>query len=760
MLKRILLFLPSSLTVALALLLCLNQRTAHAQTGPRITIESNPSGASVLIDGAAQGITIPGGVKVRVNKGQRRIRLELEGHKPSEQVVNVTVAQKYTFNLEKAPGRLDIKYPTTNELAKGAELYVDGTMAGQVPLQVDVPAGRHLIEVKKSGAKPYSETIEVKAGETKPMWIQLQAESRAGSVLVAADAAEADVFVDGQAKGRAPIVVDNLNEGEHLIEVRRNEAGAPTWKQTVRITANQQVKVMAQTAPAPAQPGSLIVISSNTDAEVVIDGSTKGRVGQPISLPAGQHSVQVLAKGFNSVSRVIIIEAGKPLIEKIDLVGSAEARGVGFVRIVMLSPVPGAQYFVNGRTIDESVALSDSGIEVAAGQVIVSVGREGFGQVKKEITLRSGTTEVVQLDLRNVGKLYIASEPKGALVTLDRKLLGPTPITSGELSIGEHTVEIQKDKYEPIFEKVTIRPGEEEKVSFILKPKAPPPIDKVAIQKSLSSFSAVTMPLQSFTVDLAAGFPYFASGRINVGILKVKDLPGVREMGLDAGVELRTTIYHFEIGGNIRVQLLKIDPFALGIQTYLGGGGGPRFRNSIQWEIGLPMTLLAGNIVKLTAKPYLQVYSDRNCPGTGDIDKVRSRDGVAGIQALGDPDTGAEHTGDRCVGRTYSGTNAPSPIWAAGGYTQGAMMLGSSTYDPMNALYQVDGVGALERFVGVRFLLQAVVEFALSPNLNLWALIEGAPNQRDRHMFTDKFNRIMPINDTPIYGRAGLSLKF
>jgi hypothetical protein len=193
---RSLRILACSLFVALCALVA--STPSHAQgVAPRITIESNPPGALVYVDGAVQGQSGPN-FKVRINKGQHKIRLELDGHKPVEQTVMITAAQRLAFNLEKAPARLDVKFLATNDSARGADIYVDGTPAGSVPQQIDIPPGRHLVEIKKPGHKVYTETVEVKAGETRPVWISLMAESRAGTILIAADANDADVFVDGQ----------------------------------------------------------------------------------------------------------------------------------------------------------------------------------------------------------------------------------------------------------------------------------------------------------------------------------------------------------------------------------------------------------------------------------------------------------------------------------------------------------------------------------------------------------------------------------
>ena len=42
---------------------------------------------------------------------------------------------------------------------------------------------------------------------------------------------------------------------------------------------------------------------------------------------------------------------------------------------------------INGRRYDETAALSDQGVEIASGKVIVVAKKDGFGQDSKEVTL-------------------------------------------------------------------------------------------------------------------------------------------------------------------------------------------------------------------------------------------------------------------------------------------------------------------------------------------------------------------------------------
>lgn len=743
---------------ALMVALCAIAHPALAQqVAPRMTIDSIPPGANVFVDGALQGQSGPN-FKVRISKGLHKIRLELEGHKPLEQTVTISTAQRLAFQLEKAASRLDIKFPATNDAAKGGEVFVDGAPAGAVPVLVDLPPGRHLVEVRKPGQKAYTETVELKAAETRSVWVTMQADQRVGSLLIAADVT-ADVLVDGQPRGQAPIVVDNLNEGEHLVEVRRAEPSAPPWRQTVRVAGNQQTKVFAQTTPPPPAQGSLMVVTNVPDVEVFIDGAAKGTAGTPINVAPGQHSVMVQSKGHKPVIKIVDIEPGKPRVERIDLEGDNATKKIGVVRVIMANPVDGAQYFINGRKIDESAALSDQGVEVASGNVIVVVKKDGFGQVRREIQVAPGATETVTIELRNVGKIYFATEPRGAYVMLDRALIGQTPLTRENVPAGPHTYELSKQGFEPIGDTVNVVAGDTANISAIMRPPAPKPVDKLALQRSLSSFSAIVHDAGHFTGDIAAGYPYFGTLRLTVGALKAKIEP-VGVVGLDVGAEFRTNLYSdTNVGANLRLQFLQKGPFALGISTYLGGGGGPRGRNTFTWEIGVPITLIAGELVKLTVRPYLQVYTDRYCPAADTLTEQAKND-PTGFVALGDPIKGAEHTGDRCVGRSYASAGYPNPIYDSVGYDPTTGIFGTPKYRATDPNYQVDGTGVLERFTGARFLLQAVAEVALSAKATIFFIFEGAPAQKQRQLLTDKFNRFYPVEDIGVYGRLGFTLKY
>src|SRR5581483_5484946 len=149
------------------------------------------------------------------------------------------------FPLERQarPAVLDVR-SVSNDSATGGQLFVDGSPVGTVPARIEVAAGSHLVEVKKPGFKDYRDQATLAEGDQRSMVIDLTAEQKKGSILVTADVAGADVYIDGVRKDVAPALTPDLIEGDHTVEVRKDPM--PAFRQVVRVIGNQQVKVEAR----------------------------------------------------------------------------------------------------------------------------------------------------------------------------------------------------------------------------------------------------------------------------------------------------------------------------------------------------------------------------------------------------------------------------------------------------------------------------------------------------------------------------------
>lgn len=242
---------------------------AKAAKGPKkgptlpVTMISEPPGATVYIDGKDNG---PRGVatstlKLHLPKGPHKVLMELPGYHPLEKDIEVSRhLEHFSFKLESAQERLLLR-PTASEEARGAQIFVDGVSVGTVPTDVEIKQGQHTVEVRKPGFKSYTETLTVNPAEQKTLTVALLPEakvapdSKAGSLVVAAP--HGLIFVDGKEIGTSPATVDQLDEGDHQVEVRGAPGEPPLWQKKVQIAAGKQTKITAEFQGTDGNPDSV-----------------------------------------------------------------------------------------------------------------------------------------------------------------------------------------------------------------------------------------------------------------------------------------------------------------------------------------------------------------------------------------------------------------------------------------------------------------------------------------------------------------------
>jgi formylglycine-generating enzyme required for sulfatase activity len=179
-----------------------------------VSFSSDPSGASVSVDGRAIGQTP---LTVDLTSGSRAVAVTLAGHRQAGRTIAVVAEQPLTvptFRLEPLPGRLRL----TSEPA-GAAVRMDGEFRGETPLEIDVtPRRPHALRLTKAGHEAAEASVELGLGEERALSLVLPA--RLGEVQITAEPADAEVLVDGEARGRAGQTL-RLSAAAHEIEVRK-----------------------------------------------------------------------------------------------------------------------------------------------------------------------------------------------------------------------------------------------------------------------------------------------------------------------------------------------------------------------------------------------------------------------------------------------------------------------------------------------------------------------------------------------------------
>jgi len=143
-------------------------------------------------------------------------------------------------------------------------------------------------------------------------------------------------------------------------------------------------------------------------------------------------------------------------------------------RLVVRSVPSGALVTLDGRRMGETpLTLRD----LSLGAHSVQVARPGYVPETRRVTLSTRTpAQTVSVPLRSgtgdraakTGSIYADTKPRAARVVIDGRAYGKTPVLVPELAPGPHTVRLEMDGYAPSSTSVTVRAGEQARVSVSL----------------------------------------------------------------------------------------------------------------------------------------------------------------------------------------------------------------------------------------------------------------------------------------------------
>jgi hypothetical protein len=727
---RLLLVLPFVLVV-----LGLASTTAHAQAGcPNATkqrvqypvkIDSAPPGATIYLDGKhcpPLGQTPWTG---KLNPGTITVILEATGYVETIKtfsVAKVRKTQELFVPLTRRP-QIEVRADADKNLV-GATVSVDGVPQGQVqgPLVISTSAARHLVEIKKDGYETFSTWVDLTTTPSVVLTPALREIKRYGSVLVETDVPGAEVYVDqNKHPDTTPTTITNLTEGVHVIEVRKD---GQTASRPVTIKANGQEKVRLELL---AGVGVVRVMSETPGARAFIDGIDKGPVPVDIKdIKAGEHIIQIKAPGFKVHEEIVAVTPGSSRVVNKTLEADVPADS-GTLKVVTTQPE--AEVFIDGVAVGKAQE-----IRKPAGEYLVVVKLPGFKQFEQTVKVDPGKMTTVTADLKSVGKLRILSNPPGASVMINGFVVGKTPLET-DVETGDTILRLEMPGFNAFEETLRVDGGDKtQTISRELAVAGKSEAELELEQKGLSSFGARTLPRGRSTVDIDAGYPYFAGARITVGAGRL-----AKRFGFDATVAFRTMLARTELGLGGRVMLSNAEPFSAGVFSNIWYGSklfDDSFRSGFTWDAGGIVSLSALSNITISGRGYFQVWSDRHCP------------------PLANTDNGFEGTDptDMCIGYKQRVLDGMDP-----------MSFSEQDARRVEKLTGRTGRDVIEkRENGVRFLVSLMAEIAVDQRWSVFGIFEGTPFQgrRERALFTEMFSGTMPEKDALFYGRVGLTHKF
>lgn len=294
-------------------------------------------GAQILIDGKAMGKVPWSGF---IPPGRHRIEVTREGYAPFGDWVELAAGQILTLPAVLAEATKKGTLFVTADMPVAA-VFVDGRPVGEVPVLLEVTAGKAVVEVHGGDGLVWRKTVVVKAGDKTIVEAALLPETGpAGTALILSNIAGTEVWLDGTKSGTAPVTLKRLAVGAHIVEGKA-EGYAPA-QTTVRVNANEQSVVKLDLKAAVAEFGRISVRASVPGAKVFVDGGERGAA--PVEMdqvPLGPHAIVVRADGHADFKASCEVKRNQTC--------SVMAAQIALARIRVVSSAPEARLFIDGK---------------------------------------------------------------------------------------------------------------------------------------------------------------------------------------------------------------------------------------------------------------------------------------------------------------------------------------------------------------------------------------------------------------------------
>jgi hypothetical protein len=352
------------------------------------TTDGSATGANVQIDGMPKG-TIP--TVFDLPAGRHQVDVSKPGFRDWTQWFDLAEGEHHTHDVALARAEAPAGALLVTSDA-GGDVYVDGVRRDVAPAIITgVPAGDHVVEVRKDGVPPWRQNVTVPSGQQVKVAATFGAAGAGnGSLRVVASEPDAEIFVDGEDKGRTPANVASVPPGDHVVEARKVKFKPA--QQTVHIVAGQSAlaQLTLEIAPPDRPHAGLKVQSTVPNAEVFLDGSSLGRA--PVDrgdLDPGKHYIVVHRDGYTDFKREVY------LMENQSVALVADLSATGAVRV--LSTPEGADVRIDGELVGKTPVSRD---QIPAGDHVIEFRLKGYFDHKETMKVDGGREKVFSVDLK------------------------------------------------------------------------------------------------------------------------------------------------------------------------------------------------------------------------------------------------------------------------------------------------------------------------------------------------------------------------
>ena len=361
------------------------QAFAQEKVQVRVNVTSQPSGATVIVDGMDRGTTPV--TLFDLTPGRHHIKYRLAGYGEADRFVDTGREGPFIEKnvvLQEDKGLLLIKTDPP-----GANIVIDGVAVGQTPRLVTHLAAKDTYNIKLRKAGYQEQLIQVRFDGRRPLVREETLVLASGTVNVLSDPSGAEVTVNGIVRGTTPILVREVPRGRAVVKCKLDG-----FDEEVRELAINAGDVQTLSVPLKGLPGTLRLSSVPEGARFYVNDEPRGR--GPLAIPGlkpGEYVVRAEMDGYGTMTKTVRIDNGVSASEEFRL---SNVMG----RLEVCTQPVGAQVWLDGRLVgitkskDPEAEFSDVlAIEnVLEGEHTLVVKKDGYSDLTRHPKVKNSQT--------------------------------------------------------------------------------------------------------------------------------------------------------------------------------------------------------------------------------------------------------------------------------------------------------------------------------------------------------------------------------
>ncbi|MCF7913282.1 MAG: PEGA domain-containing protein [Candidatus Cloacimonetes bacterium] len=350
-----------------------------------VTIESDPSGAEVELNGQKVGVTPYQGSHYA---GEYTLTLRKDLYHPASKTFSLNKGETLDITQEKLKPRFG--YWQVTSTPNGANIYLDEKHLGKTPLAREkIPSGEHSLRLTYDKYKTHQETFIIKDGDESDFDIELEP-NFASLVINSAPENGAAVFIDDNQVGVTPFTEKMMQAGTYTIRIEKELWSGSS--ETITIYPEVPLK---KTLYLTKDFGTLRIEAP--ECQIYLDGKNVGANTFEQKLKPGNYAIKATQSRHHDDEKNVYVGVGETIKEElspIPMLGSISVFAVDKRNPAI--KIKDAEIFINN---EKSKKRTPAVLELLYGEYDLKLKHADYLDESQSVNLKEGDTKNVTFEL-------------------------------------------------------------------------------------------------------------------------------------------------------------------------------------------------------------------------------------------------------------------------------------------------------------------------------------------------------------------------